>query len=83
MKKSLLFSVCILFILFSCENINSDKNEKNTRSGGSFELFGKDTANITDMNGQKQGIWYSYKITSSGREFTDTLFYKNDTLVEP
>ena len=78
--------VSIYFILYACSNSSSTSNEKKEKLGRSFIIYKGDTSNIMDEKGLKQGKWYIFKLASNGVPMNntplDTLFYKNDTIIE-
>jgi hypothetical protein len=74
----LLFSV--LLILTSCSNYSSSE-EKESNFIQSYELEGanmKDTVNMVDAHGWKQGKW-TPNLTN---KLKDTVYYRNDTIIQ-
>lgn len=67
MKKIFTFSTACL-LLASCGN----KSKKDYLWTSTFEISGKDTINITDGDGKKQGVW----LIGTKK---DTVVYLNDT----
>ncbi|MGZ4100285.1 MAG: hypothetical protein ACXVNM_15465 [Bacteroidia bacterium] len=65
-------AVIILTLLsaFSCRNKDCE---------ASFEFYppDSDTVNLTDCSGLKQGKW----VPSRNNKLTDTVFYRNDTII--
>ena len=58
--------------------------KKETTKIKSFEvspLNGKDTINIIDYKGQKQGMWLKFH-TNNMVSVADTMYYRNDTLIK-
>ena len=78
--------VSIYFILYAYSNSSSTSNEKKEKLGRSSIIYKGDTCNVTDENGFKQGKWYTFKLASNGVPMDhnplDTLYYKNDTIIE-
>ena len=82
--QRLLIAVTILS-LASC-NFNNQSSADSKPTMRSFEIDptnGKDTINIIDNQGRKQGLWLNRIHTNNMITVSDTLFYKNDTLVSP
>ncbi|MGZ3864335.1 MAG: hypothetical protein ACXVPN_03970 [Bacteroidia bacterium] len=78
MKTKTLPVLLTIGTLLSCSDA-----KKETAKIRSFELNplnGKDTVNVTDSKGRKQGIWLKTRSEYSV-SVTDTMYYLNDTLV--
>jgi hypothetical protein len=72
-RQSTLATFVILLVLtVSCDNKVKEKH----CDISSYELSGKDTVNLIDCNG-KQGIW----VPNLLNKLQDTVYYKNDTIV--
>jgi hypothetical protein len=70
-----LLTAVMIFIIVSCNN-NHDK-EVIKDCPASYELKGGDTVNIITCHG-KQGKW----VPSISNNLQDTIYYKNDTIIE-
>ncbi|HWY11169.1 MAG TPA: hypothetical protein VN026_07590 [Bacteroidia bacterium] len=66
--------ILFLIIFFFAGCINDHKSLKLI---GSYEMNGNDTVNVTDSQGRKQGKW----IPSVNNKMTDTVYYRNDTVL--
>ena len=75
LKHIYFLTAVMTFIIVSCNN-NQNK-EANEHCSGSFELIGKDTVNVITCHG-KQGKW----VPSISNKLQDTVYYKNDTIIE-
>ncbi|MGZ3864350.1 MAG: hypothetical protein ACXVPN_03895 [Bacteroidia bacterium] len=79
MKTKILLILSTIGTLLSCSDV-----KRKTVKIKSFELSpvnGKDTINVVDSKGRKQGIWLTTK-TANSVSYTDTLYYKDDSLVK-
>jgi hypothetical protein len=73
--KPIYLSLAVMaFIMVSCNNQNKEVNKD---CSGSYELKGRDTVNVIDCHG-KQGKW----VPSIGNKLQDTIYYRNDTIME-
>jgi hypothetical protein len=70
-----LLVVVMTFIMVSCNN-NQNK-EVNNHCLSSYEFIGLDTVNVIDCHG-KQGKW----VPSISNKLQDTIYYRNDTIIE-
>lgn len=71
--KFVLLTIIGLITLSACENESLNKEQEHFLQ--SYELGGpngKDTMNVVDAHGYKQGLWIM-------RNRKDTMVYKNDT----
>lgn len=79
-----LLTVATILSLVSCDNKQSTgDNERQIKSFELSPLNGKDTINIIDSKGRKQGIWLSPLKNSNDNVVyaPDTTVYHNDTIV--
>lgn len=74
LKHMYLLTAILPLMVVSCKN--QDK-EVDKDCSGSFELKGRDTVNVIDCHG-KQGKW----VPSISNKLQDTIYYKNDTIIE-
>lgn len=74
-------SVIVLFILFLTSACNNGEQTPRPVNSSSWEQNGTDTCNLT-VNGLKQGKWYVYENSSSGRVIKDTVYYRDGKVVE-
>jgi len=75
-KKYNLFPILILFFT----NCTGDETKEFAKTlTVDMYIFGKDTCNLTDIHGWKQGKW----VPHNTNKLKDTVFYKNDTLLKP
>ena len=79
--------ICLVIILLSSCGAEEKKKEiwpppKNTSN--SYEIINRDTCNRL-VYGYKQGLWYlldSAKLRLGKRVIKDTLYFRNDTVIE-
>lgn len=79
MVKTMYLSVIATVLLIGVSCNNSTESEKKCLASYEFlpQNF-KDTVNLVDCNGWKQGKW----VPSPTNKQKDTMYYRNDTLVQ-
>ena len=67
-------SLCLFYILGFCECKNDEENHK----GMTIDeyVIGKDTCNLTDENGKRQGKW----VPNYNNELKDTVYYEDGVI---
>ena len=83
MKNLLLFTAALFLV--ACGSKTENFEPARPAHISSYELTGntgRDTVNLTDNNGLKQGIWITYTWTAENREHAeripiDTTYYKD------
>lgn len=75
LKQICVLTAIMTFIITSCNYKQGKDGNENCPS--SFELKDGDTVNIITCRG-KQGKW----VPSSSNKLQDTIYYKNDTIIE-
>ncbi|MBL7909654.1 MAG: hypothetical protein JNJ41_01200 [Bacteroidia bacterium] len=76
-KFKLLNRVAFVFLLVLSVSCNNEPRKKCNRSFEVNVTNKMDTVNRKDCDGLKQGIW----VPSPSNKQTDTLYYRNDTLL--
>lgn len=79
MKSFTLFFIVTIIFCYSCAD-TTEKSvvESSTLPNHSFDTNGRDTINLVDQNGLKQGVWKP----SPTNDLKETVIYRNDTIVK-
>ncbi len=83
MTMQQLLAATTILTLMSCDNKSTGDNKPTIKSFELNPLNGKDTINIVDSKGRKQGIWLTPLKNPNDNMVAvpDTMVYRNDTLV--
>jgi len=80
--QQLLIATTIL-TLMSCNTKSTSDNKPKIKSFELNPINGKDTINVIDSKGRKQGIWLTPLRNPNNNvvAVSDTIIYRNDTVV--